>query len=443
MAGLQLDPWQALVLEHGLAEQPDGRWAAPTVGVCVPRQNGKGAILEARELAGLFLLGERLVIHSAHEFATSREALTRLEERIEDTPEFSRRVKTIKHAHGDEGVYLTNGQRVQFRTRTGGGGRGFSADCVILDEAMILPEKALGALRPTLSAMPNPQVWYTGSAVDQLVHEHGVVFTRVRERGLRGDPRIAWFEWAAGGLDQPDLGLLPQGFIDDPDRWVEANPALGVRINEDAIRDEIGDMDPRTFAVERLGVGDWPDTSVDGSAVFDLTRWRALVDAESVVVGRLVFAFDVTPDRSAASICAAGVRGDGLIHVEVVDSHPGTGWVAPRLAELRRRNRPAAVVCDGASPAASLAAGINGTLEVGAPEYVRACGVIFDLVAEAGVRHLGQPELEAAIRGAARRPLTDAWAWSRKSSTIDITPLVAATLAVWRAAQPQPSEFVF
>ena len=58
MAGLSLDPWQQLVIRHGLGERDDGKWAAPDVGVVVARQNGKGGIIEARELAGLFLLDE-------------------------------------------------------------------------------------------------------------------------------------------------------------------------------------------------------------------------------------------------------------------------------------------------------------------------------------------------------------------------------------------------
>jgi hypothetical protein len=37
------------------------------VGLVVPRQNGKGTILEARELAGLFLFGES-ILHTSHEF---------------------------------------------------------------------------------------------------------------------------------------------------------------------------------------------------------------------------------------------------------------------------------------------------------------------------------------------------------------------------------------
>jgi hypothetical protein len=57
--------------------------------------------------------------------------------------------------------------------------------------------------------------------------------------------------------------------------------------------------------------------------------------------------------------------------------------------------------------------------------------VLYDGVEQDGIRHLDTPELNAAVRGAATRPLGDSWAWSRKNSTVDITPLVACTLAAW------------
>ena len=57
---------------------------------------------------------------------------------MEDNPDFSRRVKRVSRSHGEEGIELTTGQRIRFRTRTKGGGRGFSGDCLILDEAMVL-----------------------------------------------------------------------------------------------------------------------------------------------------------------------------------------------------------------------------------------------------------------------------------------------------------------
>lgn len=439
LAGLVLDPWQAFVLEHSLAERPDGKWASFEVGCVVPRQNGKGGILEARELAGLFLLGERLLVHSAHQFDTSLEAFRRLLFLIEDTPELSRRVKRVSRAHGEEGIELLTGQRIRFRTRTKGGGRGFTGDWLGLDEAMILPETAHGALLPTLSARPNPQVWYMGSAVDQLVHEHGVVFARIRERGLSGaDDSLAFFEWSAESTDHDGATLSPSQVPPDvaasEDSWRQANPALGIRISAEHIEHERRSMDPRTFAVERLGIGDWPETDPDAGSVIDLVRWRSLADATSAMVDPICFAFDVTPDRAYSSICAAGRRADGLIHVEVIDQRRGTGWLAARIAELRERHSPSAILCDASGPAASIDAG--KVEQVTTADYTKACGVIFDLVEDELLRHLGTIELDTAIRGAAKRPLVDAWAWSRKSSKVDISPLVAVTLAAWSIAQP-------
>lgn len=431
-AGLHLDAWQAFVLEHALRERADGQWAAFEVGLVVPRQNGKGGILEGRELAGLFLLGERLIIHSAHQFDTSLEAFRRLLQLIEETPELEARVQRVSKAHGEEGIELKGRQRIRFRTRTKSGGRGFSGDCVILDEAMILPTTAHGALMPTMSARPNPQLWYTGSAVDQMIHHDGQVFARVRERGLSGDKSLAFFEWS---IDADDPSQVTATRAADPVSWAEANPALGIRIAEEYVDNERRSMDPRSFAVERLGVGDWPATT-DAGGVIDMEAWEGLADRKSVFTGDPWFGFDVAPDRSVASIVAACRRDDGRVHVEIVDRREGSSWVIPRLGELVAKHGPRGVVCDGASPAAALVDGLRArevfVETLSTREYVSACGQFYDAVDDASLVHLGDRVLAAAVRAGVKRPLVDSWAWSRRSSAADITPLVAVTVAASR-----------
>jgi hypothetical protein len=437
MAGLDLDPWQQFVLAGALGERQDGKWSAFEVGVEVPRQNGKGGILEARELAGLFLLGEQLVIHSAHEFATASEALQRMDQILEGAPDLSRRVRVIKRSHGEEGVYLKNGQRLRYKTRTTGGGRGFSADCVILDEAMILADAFIGSLFFTLSARPNPQVWYTGSAVDQEKMDHGLVFARVRERALKAeDPSLAYFGWSPAFESPLEL---PESVAADPETWARANPALGIRIDPEHVAKEHRSMDARTFAVERLGVGDWPKVGGAAATVLDMDAWADLEDADSRIDGSVVFTYDVKPDRSMASIAVAGLRSDGLAHVEIVEHRRGTGWVAQRLSELTSKHDSLGVACGNSPDAQALVPDVRAldikVEVVNSSEHAQACAQLMDGVNDGTFRHLGTPELVAALKGAAKSEREGGWLWSRKNSSVDICPLVAATLALSLAKQ--------
>ena len=155
------------------------------------------------------------------------------------------------------------------------------------------------------------------------------------------------------------------------------------------------------------------------------------------------FAYDVSPDRAWSSVAAAGRRPDGRFHGEIIEHRRGTGWVVPALAALRERWDPVAVMGDGVGPAGALIhrcddAGF-AVEAVTAPEHAKACGLLVDLVDEDGLRHLGSPEIASALRGATTRPLGDAWAWSRKKSSVDISPLVAFTLALWGAATVTPA----
>ena len=438
--GVNLDAWQWRVL-HAALLRVESLWAAFAVAVCAPRQNGKNGILEIRELVGACLLGEKLLIHSAHLADTSKEGFKRLDDLIDANEWLSKDVKHIWRTNGHESIEFRNGNRIRFRTRTRGGGRGFSGSPAFFDEAMFLPEVSMGSILPVISAQPDPQVWYMGSAVDQEIHEDGIVFARVRDRALKGeDPRLAYFEWS---IDADNPSDVEPAQASDPVLWGQANPALGIRIMPDYVTAECGELDPRTFAVERLGVGDWPDP-YKARSVIDLDVWDQLADAGSEIVGMPHLTFDISPDRRTATVAAGGLRADGLSHIEIIRSEKGTGWVVPFLVEVAERQKATTVVCDGVGPSAALIPEIEKNhLQVEpltAQDYARSCGAFFDVVEEHGIRHLGTSELRSAIKGAATRPLGDAWAWSRKNSGADITPLVAGTLAAWAAATMIVSE---
>lgn len=442
--GLVLDPWEAWFLDRSLVERAVDKWAAFEVAGLLSRQNGKGAILEARELAGLFLLDENLLIHSAHEYKTAAEGFRRLLGLVEGSDMLRRRVRQVRTSHGEEGIELLSRQRLRFLARSGGSGRGFTGDCIILDEAQNLPDAMVEALMPTVSARPNPQVWYMATAPDRDLApcEH---LARLRRRAFAGgDPSLFYAEWSIDPHDelcQPDCREHDEPT--DLRSWARANPGLGIRISAEHIAREYAAMSADGFARERLGVGRWP---LDAAAwqVISEQRWTASLDARSQLVEPVAFAADINPERTYAAIGVAGRRADGKLHVEVVDHRPRSDWVVGRLQEFVERWRPCAVVVDAAGPAGSLIAPLEAAgLEITKPtarEMGQACGQFFDAVGQDALRHLDQVPLATALAGAKRRPLGDAWAWARKSGQVDLSPLVAVTLAAWglQTAKPRP-----
>lgn len=463
LAGLELDDWQAWFIEQACALRPqkfvnpytglrEYKWAAFEVGLTVARQNGKGSILEARELAGLFLFGERLIIHSAHQFDTSLEAFQRILFLLENTPDLEREIKRISRGHGEEGIEMMNGQRLRFRTRTKGGGRGFTGDCLILDEDMILDKRQVGALLPTLSARPNPQVWYMGSAGDQQSTQKGAV----RARALRGDqPRLFYSEFSANLCTPTCLsGCEEHDKPGDPTTWAKTNPAMGIRISMEHIAAEFEAMDKETFAMERLSVGDYPSDE-DGWRVISKEAWQARHDETSVLGDPFVLGVYTQPDRSMSTIVAAGLNQRGFTHIEIpgsddlgYDHRSGIQWLLDRIPQIWKSTRPAGLVIDPSSQAGELIPELEAAIRAipgneqfevwttTSREYAQACGALKTAVeprpdeGQPTLVHLNQRPLEKALGGAETRKLTDLWAWDAMKATTPSSPICAATLAM-------------
>lgn len=469
LAGLHLDPWEELVLRDGLGERADGKWAAFRVGIEAPRQNGKGSILEARELAGAFVFEEKLIVHSAHEQITSSEHFRRLLNLIEGVPEFDRRVLKVVRGKGSEAIELRGDRRIMFKTRTAAGGRGLTGDCVVLDEAMILMMSIMGVLVPLMAARSmqfNPQLWYAGSAVDQQKYEHGLVFANLRRDALAGKDRLAYFGWSAdivGWLQsrslkfdegRAELDQVTPAMLLDQGLRSDANPGLGIRISPEHLDQEMDALSVRDFACERLGLVDLPDDLGADERVISAEAWSDCADADGAMTEDAVktFAADVSPDRTWGSISVAGVRSDRLQHIELVDHERGTGWLLSqdaeteewrgRLMELHTNHPGCRFAVDARGPASWLIqpmkdAGLE-VIELSTQDYAQACGGFFDAAIQKRFRHIEQAELDEALASAKTAPLGEAWKWSRRHSTgADITPLVACTLALWGSETQQ------
>ncbi|TDE40507.1 hypothetical protein E1295_31910 [Nonomuraea mesophila] len=453
MPGIRPLPWQRWLLIHALELRPDGRFRFRTVIVLVARQNGKTTIVEVKNLWKMFVLGVPLVIGTAQNLDISEESWDKAVEIVEATPELAAEVEHVDRTNGKKALRLANGSRWKIAAASRKGGRGLSGDDVNLDE---LREHqtwdSWGAVTKTTMARENAQIWAYSNAGD----DKSIVLNTLLEQARAaaeggGDPTLGLFEWSApedvkctcgrpGNTHRADCRLQ------DRDAWAQANPSLGYTITEEAIASALS-TDPEPIFRTEVLCQHVPDMTPEWSVITQ-DAWNAVVDPASQIVGTVAFAADVTPDRSAGSIAVAGRRADGLGHVEVTDARPGTAWIVPRLVELVKRWKPCAVVVDAAGPAGSLIAPLEAAgLEVVKPsarEAGQACGALYDAVMppkqpppewRPSVRHLDQIELNAAIAGAQKRPLGDAWAWARLGLDVDISPLVAGTLALWGHAK--------
>lgn len=440
-AGVPLDDWQSLVLEDALGERADHSWAAKRVGLSVPRQNGKSQLMVARALAGALLFDEKKIVISAHQADTARESFSKLIEILEaDGNEWLRSRLDPKYGRGGvmnainrEAVKFSNGALIQFKARTLAGGRGFSSDCLLLDEAQRLGRAAWASINSTMSARANPQVWLLGTP--PTPEDDGEVFESVRLAATEGvSSTSAWLEWGAEPDDDP---------ADEFTRW-KANPAWNTRINHEVVQGEFETYTPEQFALDRLGI--WA-AELRASRLISSEDWTATgVTVAPEGQRSIAVAFNMDGSRMAV---AGSVRHEGGVHAEVIGAHTGSpeagiGSLADWLAE-RWRTVTQIVIC-GQAGAAALEAALrerrvsSRVIHVASgPDYFAACSVALDGIRDRTVTHPVADRSDALEQSVAvcdrkiRSKVTGSWGWEPTTADGDETPLEAWSLAVWAA----------
>ncbi len=332
--GLTLFPWQEYCLRMLCRRTPmeiDGEnidvWAAREALMIVARQNGKGEILVARELAGIFLFGEKQILHTAHLMDTAIDAQKRLWDVIENheglmtwfndeenggyegIPEF-------KTANGKEAIEFPNGAVIRFRTRTTKTGRGLSIDLLIVDECYNLPNEIQAALSKTVRAREQAQTIYISSPVDRDAHAHGAIMSAKRWAAIDGKERTFYAEWSPDEDDDPLQKAT----------WIKCNPSLvthgyGAQVDDIEMEDKDSaksELLLRQFRVETLGQGFYyprDDAAVLEEHCIDLTLWKKQEEPQPVIprrVGECVFGFDVAKGGASAALVVVTPSADGV-----------------------------------------------------------------------------------------------------------------------------------
>lgn len=429
-----LDPWQRLVLDCWLGMDAAGRYNVTSAGLSVPRQNGKNVDIEARELFGSVIRGER-ILHTAHQVKTSKKSFRRLVSIFQDKryPEIMELVRHIRFTNGEECIELENGGSVEYSARSRQAARGFDGiSLVVFDEAQELTDDQIDAILPTLSASATGtrQIIYTGTPPYPSCP--GTVFRRLREAAL-GEPGThdAWHEWGVAAKTIDEIN------ISDRTLWAMTNPALGYHLTEEFTQTELSTMAPDGFARERLG---WWSPTMDheieraiGEALWD----SCASDAEKPE-GKTAFGVKFSADGASVALCGAVIPAEGPARVSLLDvqnTGRGTAWLADWLNA--RYPRASCVVIDGRNGADVLVDKIAGTwrakgsvIRPNGRDVCAAASTLVDMLSEKTVTwYRPQDALRESAVLCTRRPLFGGWAFGGDNSA----PIEAAALALWGA----------
>lgn len=426
--GLTPDPWQQLLLNAWLARESKDVFVHSRCGLSVPRQNGKNAVLEMRELYGLVVLHE-VILHTSHRVDTSRKAFLRLCSFFEDKQRFpvlNSRVKEIRRTNGQEAITLITGGSIEFSARTRGGARGASYGLVVFDEAQELTAEQKEAIVPTLAASRGQrQFIYTGTPPS--LNAPGDEFANVRKNALSQKAQdLCWHEWSVEEL----------GDVSDVSRWYETNPAMGIRLDEKFTLTELNDLTEEGFARERLG---WWQTQ-GGRTIFSEQKWGELAKTEPPRDGRLGIGIKFSVDGSRVAVCACTKPKDAPPFVEGIfekSMSEGTSWLADWL--VKRKVEIAICVVDGRSHVDSLVSQLNersfprkALMLAGTRGVMSASVQFYNAYKEKEITHFNQPALNLAIKNTAKRNIGHEGGWGFDGLFgVDISLVDAASLAYW------------
>lgn len=441
LAGKRSDPWQELSLDSIFSVDALDRWVCTEHGELVARQNGKGDILAPVEMAHLYLWpkpdGEpKTIVHTAHQFKTAREAFLRLRRVITSSGVLMGEVTRISTAHGEEGFELANGNRLLYLARSANSGVGFTIDVLIVDEAQQMSQAALDALLPTMSAVDNTQIIFTGTVPDEL--NDSEVWEGVRDRGRTGsDPRTGWMEFSPEGSEDPDIA--DKIVITDERNWIASNPGLGYRpgLTRETIEDEISRLS--ADSVRRLRLNIWPTRRPEEAAKLselDMDVWKRHADKNAGVAGEGVVLSLALGRAGGFGTIGKAVRVDiDHIAVEHHDTQRGTRWIADSLKALKDELGNALLVLDPKNAAPVLSsletAGVK-YLAMNLDEIAAAHALFLEHVNAGLVPHRPQDEVTKSLELATTRPLGRAGVtWEQSDPSKPITQAQAVTWAFW------------
>jgi hypothetical protein len=448
-------PWQQYVADVAGEYDPDtGIPYYRQVGVTVPRQQGKTMLALCIQLNRCLSNRWAHPQRSAFTAQTGKAARDKWLEEIfplmRDNEAMRRLIArrrsdnqlAINEGMANESVRFVTQSLIKLLSTSAGSGHGGTFHQAVMDEIWHdQDERREQSLRPNMLTVEDAQLLWCSTAGTQA----STLLNRKVATGRRvatEDPGTgyAYFEWSApDGWDPDDLdayySFMPALCPDPPcrcsDDWRHT-------VTMAVLQSERLDMDPWEY---RRAYGNKPPQNSD--MVWELGVWQRVCDKQAKPEGDVRFGLAVAEDRASAAIVAF----DGTTF-ELVKHDQGVGWVVERCNELVAAHRGASIGIVTTSPAGNFIEKVDKVAEVSGTHELWACSTLYDRVRAGDVMFRADTKstdpFTAAVEGVVKKQVGDRFCWSLKHSTSDVTPLVAATVAL-AADEPEapPKSAIF
>jgi hypothetical protein len=414
------------------AKDADGLPLYPEVVIQMGRRATKTSSIQATLLGRCFSVPGYRIISTAQTGTLSQQFLAELGSTLEMAwPDEDTRPFRFYKSNGSIRIVWENGSQWRAVKPQASAFRGSYADCILFDEAgeydAKTTEDLLAGAMPVLATRPQSQLIVTGTP------------PRTREG-------LLWQYLQAGRKGTEDIGILdysmePTADATDEAVWQAVYPGLSsglvpLKFLRKALETqgllsfsrEFLSLDPVASSLRAIPEEDWLAGQVP--ALLDLPA-----DNYSV-------SFDITQDGSAGAVAVAWYTEDGVPHVQILEHKAGFNWMPQYLGKILTDTRGIEVGFDSIGNNLSVFQTIQRMPRVPKTnlramtmkEVSAGVSLLTSHVSDNALVHAKDASLDKAAEEVAFRYSGDSRLFGRRQSNADISPLIAASNALYIAA---------
>ncbi|WP_457950418.1 hypothetical protein ACTAQI_07500 [Pseudarthrobacter sp. alpha12b] len=414
------------------AKNEEGFPLYPELVIQMGRRATKTSSIQATLLGRCFSIPGYRIISTAQTGTLSQQFLAELGSQLEMAypDETSRQFRFYK-SNGSIRIVWDNGSQWRAVKPQAAAFRGSYADCILMDEAgeydAKTTEDLLAGAMPVLATRPNAQLIVTGTP------------PKTREG-------LLWQYLQAGRKGTEDLGILdysmePTDDATDEALWHRVYPGLSSGlVSLKFLRKALETQGLLSFSREFLCL----DPVASSLRAIPEEDWLAgqVPDLLALPNENFSISFDVTQDGSAGAVAVAWYTADGIPNVQILEHKAGYNWLPASISKLLTDHRGAEIGYDAIGNNLAVNQTIqrnprvpkNNLRAMTMKEVAAGVSLFTSHVSDHALVHAVDPAIDAAVEAVAFRYAADSRLWSRGNSNADISPLVAASNALYIAA---------